>query len=60
MFTLYRVAFTPPQKSYRMGLLFTDKDDDFGAISDRAKPLADLESGASHVERGFVPYFAGV
>ena len=32
-FTLYRVAFTPAQKQYRIGLRFTNKNGDFGAIS---------------------------
>ena len=31
--TLYQVAFTPAQKPYRIGLLFTQKYGDFGAIS---------------------------
>ena len=33
MFTLYRVAFTPASKPYRIELLFTYKNGDFGAIS---------------------------
>ena len=33
MFTLYRIGFTPARKPYRIGLLFTHKDSDFGAIS---------------------------
>ena len=33
MFTLYRIGFTPARKPHRIGLLFTHKDSDFGAIS---------------------------
>ena len=31
--TLYQVAFTPAQKRYWIGLLFTNKNGDLGAIS---------------------------
>ena len=31
--TLYQVAFTPAQKQYWIGLLFTHKNGDLGAIS---------------------------
>ena len=33
MFTLYRMAFAPPRKSYRIGLLFTHKNRCGGAFS---------------------------
>ena len=33
MFTLYRIVFGPTQKPYRIGLLFTQENSDFGAIS---------------------------
>ena len=33
VFTLYRVAFAPPRKSYQIGLLFTHKNGSSGAIS---------------------------
>ena len=33
MFILYKMAFAPAQKPYRIGLLFTHKNRDFGAIS---------------------------
>ena len=35
MFTLlvYPIAFAPSRKPYRIGLLFTHKNDDFSAIS---------------------------
>ena len=49
IFTLCQIAFAPPQKSYRIGLLFTDKDGGFGAISVTERSLADLESVASHM-----------
>ena len=32
--TLYRIAFAPVRKPYRIGLLFTHKSGDFGAISE--------------------------
>ena len=33
MFTLYRIAFGPARKPYRLGLLFIHKNNDFGATS---------------------------
>ena len=33
MLTLYLLALAPKRKQYRMALLFTDKNGDFGAIS---------------------------
>ena len=33
LFTLCRMAFAPARKPYRIGLLFTHKNRDFGAIS---------------------------
>ena len=33
VFTLHRIAFAPPRKSYQMGLLFTHKNGSSGAIS---------------------------
>ena len=33
MFTLYRIAFAPARKPYRIGLLFTYENGDFGTIS---------------------------
>lgn len=30
-FTVYQIAFTPAQKQYRIGLLFTQKYGDLGA-----------------------------
>ena len=33
MFTLCRIVFAPPRKSYRLRLLFTHNNGDFGAIS---------------------------
>ena len=33
MLTLTQAAFAPPRKAYRIGLLFTDKNGDFGTIS---------------------------
>ena len=49
MFTLYRIAFALAQEPYRIGVLFTKNNDDFGAISDRARfCCADLLSGESY------------
>ena len=48
MFTFYRVAFAPARKPYRIGLLFTHNNGDFGAISvtERSCPhvISKLES----------------
>ena len=33
VFTLYRISFAPARKPHRIGLLFTLKNGDFGAIS---------------------------
>ena len=33
IFTLHRIAFAPARKCYRIGLPFTHKNSDFGAIS---------------------------
>ena len=53
MFTLYRIAFAPTRKPYRIGLLlFTrHKNGDFGAISVRKRSYLMLISpcGASHI-----------
>ena len=44
MFTPYRIAFAPPRESYRIQLLVTQKNGDFGAIfvTERSR-----ESGAA-------------
>ena len=51
MFTIYREAFPPAQKPYRIGILFTHKNGDFYAISltERicATPISKLESHIS-------------
>ena len=48
MLTLCRVAFAPARKLYRIGLLFTRKNGDFGAISvterSCAAPISKVES----------------
>ena len=50
MFTLYRIGFTPARVPYRIGLLFTHKDSDFGAISvteqtaPRRSPIAKVDN----------------
>ena len=57
--TLYQVAFTPAQKQYWIGLLFTHKNGDLGAISvtERccAAPVSKVESHIS--DR--CPYYTG-
>ena len=49
--TLYQVAFTPAQKQYRIGLQFTHKNGDFGAISVMERswvaPITKVESHIS-------------
>ena len=49
--TLYQVAFTPAQKQYRRGILFTHKNGDLGAISvmerSCAAPISKVESQIS-------------
>ena len=40
IFTLYSIAFTPAQKQYRRGLLFTHKNGDLGAISVKERSCA--------------------
>ena len=51
LFTRYRIAFAHARKSYRIGLLFTHKNRDFGAISvterSYAAPISKLESHIS-------------
>ena len=52
MFTLvlYRMAFAPPRKSYRIELLYPFRNGDFGAIllrNEAASRRADLARGAS-------------
>ena len=41
MFSLYLVAFAPAPKPYRIGLLFTHKNGDFGAISKVESHISD-------------------
>ena len=40
MFTLYWIAFAPARKSYWIGLRFTHKNGDFGAISVKERGCA--------------------
>ena len=47
MFTPYRIAFAPPRESYRIQLLVTQKNGDFGAIFVTERSRVDLESGAA-------------
>ena len=47
---LNRIAFALARKSYRVGLLFTLKNDDFGVISLTERSSADLESGLSPLQ----------
>ena len=44
VFTLYRIDLAQTQKSYRVGLLFPNKNGDFGAISvtERSCPALSL------------------
>ena len=54
MFTPYRIAFAPPRESYRIQLLVTHKNGDFGAIFVTERSRVDLESGAAFHHRVFV------
>ena len=60
MFTLYRIAFAPARKPYWIGLLFTQKNGDFGAISvaerNFAAPISKVES---HISDRFL-YYTGI
>ena len=51
MIALYRIAFVPVRKPYRVGLSFTHNNGDFGAISARerscAAPISKVESHKS-------------
>ena len=42
-------AFAPIWKTKRIGVLFTHKNGDFGAISVTERSRAELEIGASHI-----------
>ena len=61
IFTIFRKAFAPPWKPYRIGLLFTYKNCVLGAVSVTAQSCAATISKVlchSIYWRGFVPYFA--
>ena len=51
MSTLYRIAFAPTRKTYRIRLLFAHKNRDLGAISVTARkyaaPISKMESDIS-------------
>ena len=62
MFTVYRIAFAPTRKPYRIGLVFTHKNGDFGAISVTERSCAapiSKAGGASHIGR-CASYFGAV
>ena len=42
LFTIYGIAFTPARKPYWIGLLFTHKNGDFGAISVTERRVAPI------------------
>ena len=48
MFTLYWIVFAPAQKPYRIGILFTRKNGDFGAISVTERSCAALIPKEEH------------
>ena len=61
IFTIFRKAFAPPWKPYRIGPLFTHKNCVLGAVSVTAQSCAATISKVlchSIYWRGFVPYFA--
>ena len=51
VYTKYRIVFAPARKPYRIGLLSTHKNGDFGAISVTEAKLrrADILSEESHI-----------
>ena len=57
MFTLWRMAFAPAKKQYRIGLLFSHKNGDFGVISVTERSCAAL---ISTVERHILNRFCSV
>ena len=59
MYTLYRVAFAPARKPYRLGLLFTHKNGDFGAISVTEQSCAALISKAESHISDWGSYYTG-
>ena len=61
MFTLYQIAFSPARKIYRIGLLFTHKNGDFGGISvtDCPTPISRVESHISDSDTVFILYRVG-
>ena len=61
MFTLKRIAFALPRKSWRKGLVLTHKNGCGGAISGMEKSCAVLISRVDGTYWiGFVPYFGTV
>ena len=61
IFTIFRKAFAPPRKPYRIGHLFTHKNCVLAAVSVTAQSCAATISKVlchSTYWRGFVPYFA--
>jgi len=58
MLTLYQVAFAPTQKSYRIGLLFTHNNGNFGAISVTERSCtARISKVERHILDGFYATF---
>ena len=53
MFTLYRIAFVPARKPYRIGFQFTHKNGDFGAISvtEQSCPESHISDRCSYYTR---------
>ena len=50
MFTQYRIAFAPARKPYRIELLFTHKNGDFGEISVKERSCAaPISKMGSHI-----------
>ena len=57
VFTIYQIAFAPAKKPYRIGLLFSHKNGDYGAISVTERGCAAL---ISNVERHISNKFCSV
>ena len=55
VFTLYQIDFAQTQKPYRIGILFTHKNNDFGAISvtEQTAPRPSLKWTMNKLLSGF-------
>ena len=59
MLTLYRIALAPSRKSYRIRLLFTHKNGDFGPISVKERSYGLLISKVESYISDRYSYYTG-